>query len=318
VKVAVIGAGAVGLAIGASLAAAGEARVRFVARREAQATALRGGGARRTGLFGNAEARPGSFAVTTRLEDLASEPDAVWLVFTRTVDNPSLARALGPVWNATASRPPVLIGQNGWGNAEVFHPHIPSEHVFNARVITGCVREDDTAVRITAHAEPIHVGHLAGVDPRPLAPLCEAIDRAGVPCRLTQTIARDLWAKMLYNTLLNPLGALLDVPYGELGKRRETRALIEGIARETFRVMHAAGYATHWRAADEYLDFFWSELLPPTEAHRSSMLRDLREGRRTEIDALCGAVVQLASDHGEEAPLHEALLDLIRAAEGTD
>ncbi len=314
-KVAVIGAGAVGLAIGASLAASGEARVRFFVRRDAQCASLRDRGARRTGIFGDATAAAGSFGASTQLTELARDPDDVWLVCTKSVDSEALASKLGPIWHETSSRPAVVLCQNGWGNAEVFRPFVPTEHVFNARVITGFEREDDTTVRVTVHADAIHIGHLEGVDARSLAPLCEAIDRAGIPCRLSDDIAKDLWAKVLYNALLNPLGALVGVPYGELGKRKETRALLEAIAHETFAVMQAAGFKTHWASADEYLETFYERLLPPTAEHESSMLLDLRAGRRTEIDALCGAVVKLASEHRVAAPLHMALLRLVRAAE---
>ncbi|MDP6980950.1 MAG: ketopantoate reductase family protein [Myxococcota bacterium] len=317
-KVAVIGAGAVGLALGASLAASGEARVRFFVRRDDQAGSLRSRGARRTGIFGEATAAAGSFDASAQLADLARDPDDAWLVCAKSVDGAALAEALGPVWHGTASRPAVVLYQNGWGNAEIFRPFIPTEHVFNARVITGFEREDDTSVRVTVHADAIHVGHLDTVDARSLAPLCEAIDRAGIPCRLSDDIAKDLWAKVLYNALLNPLGALVGVPYGELGKRKETRALLDAIAHETFAIMHAAGFETHWASADEYLETFYERLLPPTVEHESSMLLDLRAGRRTEIDALCGAVVKLASEHEVAAPLHMALLTLVRAAEAGD
>ncbi len=313
-KVAVIGAGAVGLAIGAGLAAGGE-KVRFVVRRKAQRDALLQRGARRSGLFGDAAAAPGSFAATCDLAALSREPDDVWLVCTKTTETDELARALAPVWQATATVPPLVLCQNGWGNTERFSAHIPLQRVFNARVITGCERIDDTSARIVVHADAIHVGHLRGVDTAPVAPVCEAIDKSGFPCALSADIAKDLWAKLLYNALLNPLGALAGVRYGALGERPETRAVMDALAHETFSVMHAAGFETHWEDADSYLETFYGALLPPTAKHESSMLRDLRAGRRTEIDPLCGAVTALAERHGVPAPLNTALLTLIRAAE---
>jgi 2-dehydropantoate 2-reductase len=56
-------------------------------------------------------------------------------------------------------------------------------------------------------------------------------------------------------------------------------------------------------------------LLPPTAAHESSMLQDLRAGRRTEIDAITGEVVRLAEAHGVGVPVSRALLALVRFAE---
>ena len=187
--------------------------------------------------------------------------------------------------------------------------------VFNARVITGFRRSAPNHVQVTVHADAIHVGSLFGADLAPIEALCRAIDRGGIPCAPSKEIARDLWAKVLYNGLLNPLGALVGVAYGALADAKETRAVMEAVAREIFAVMEAAGFATHWPTADAYLESFYGELLPATAQHESSMLQDLRAGRRTEIDALSGAVAKLAAEHGVPAPVNDALATLIRAAE---
>ena len=62
-------------------------------------------------------------------------------------------------------------------------------------------------------------------------------------------------------------------------------------------------------------DDFYAELIPPTAAHESSMLQDLRAGRRTEIEALCGAVERLGLRHRVETPVVSSLASLVRAAE---
>ncbi|MEE8166981.1 MAG: ketopantoate reductase C-terminal domain-containing protein [Myxococcota bacterium] len=56
-------------------------------------------------------------------------------------------------------------------------------------------------------------------------------------------------------------------------------------------------------------------MIPPTAAHESSMLQDLRAARQTEIEALCGAVERLAEKHGIQTPVVSALARLVRAAQ---
>lgn len=313
-KVAIIGAGAVGLGIGAGLAANGVA-VRFVTNRREQCEALSVQGITRTGVFGDIHAPPASFEASDSLDDLPRDPADYWLVCVKGTESESLARSLGEVWRMHDSPPPVVLCQNGWGNAEIFSRYLPKESVFNGRVITGFEREGAAAVCVTVHADAIHIGSLFGADTEPLQPLCAEITKGGVPCEVSDEIAKDLWAKVLYNGLLNPLGALVDVPYGALGERKETRAIMEAIAREIYTVMHGAGFASHWATADNYLETFYEKLLPPTAEHESSMLQDLRAGRRTEIDFLCGAVCEIAAENGIDAPINRALLDLIHAAE---
>lgn len=319
-KVAVIGAGAVGLGIGSGLSDRGVA-VRYQVNRPAQCRALAEKGITRTGIFGDVHVPADRFEVSDSLESLVDDPADHWLICTKSTTSPALASALAPLWHAIsqerehAASPSIILCQNGWGNAEIYSRGIPKENIFNARVITGFERVDMTTVRVTVHADAIRIGSLYGVDLSAVTPLCAAIGEGGIPCESSGEIARDLWAKVLYNALLNPLGALLGVPYGSLGERPQTRAIMEKIARETFAVMRAAGFETHWTSADDYLATFYADLLPPTASHQSSMLLDLRAGRRTEIDRLCGAIAELARAHGVPAPVNRALFELIRAAE---
>jgi 2-dehydropantoate 2-reductase len=319
-KIAIIGAGAVGLGIGSGLVAAGE-DVRFIARNRERRAAMQARGFQRSGFFGEQQVEAGRFEVCESTHALADGREDVWLVCVKSTANDALARDLAQIWpklEGTSGPPAIVLCQNGWGNAEAFARWLPKSVIFNARVITGFVFREINHVEVTAHAEAIHVGSLFAADIAPLAPLCEAISKGGIPCELAPQIAQDLWAKLLYNGLLNPLGALVGVRYGVLGERPTTRAVMQAVAEEIFAVLTASGHTTHWRSASEYLAFFYEHLLPTTGNHHSSMLQDLRAGKKTEIDAICGAVCDLGDAHGVEAPVNRALRDLIRGAECHD
>ncbi len=309
----IYGAGAVGLGLGSALLAAG-AHVRFVAR-EATVEALQRHGLLRTGRFGRFHAPPETLSAAPALADLAPGPVDFALVTTKTTATDTAARALAARPEVVGPATQLVLCQNGWGNAERFAAHFPEARVWNARVITGFRRPQAHHVEVTVHAEPIHLGSLFGRDPAPLAPLAEAIDRGGLPCATTGHVGRDLWAKMLYNGCLNPLGAIFGVPYGALGRSPHARGVMEALARETFAVMRASGYDTHWDTPDAWLADFYERLLPPTADHESSTLQDLRAGKRTEIDALTGAVVGLGAAHGVEVPVSRTVLALVRFIE---
>jgi 2-dehydropantoate 2-reductase len=316
-KVAIVGAGAVGLALGSCLhEAAGE--LTFVARKgrassEALAT-LRADGLRRTGIFGEVHVPGSRIAIADGLEALAEREWDALLICTKTTATRTLASELGALWTRLRGEPRVVLCQNGWGNAERFAAHLPREQIDNARIITGFRRLAPNHVDVTVHADAIHLGSLFGPPAALLDRLAAAIAR-DIPCAVTPDIEGDLWAKVLYNCLLNPLGALLGVPYGVLGESERTRAIMERVAREIFAVLARSGYHTHWDGPDAYLETFFRELLPATASHESSMLQDLRAGRPTEIDALCGAVVRLGAEHGVDTPVNLALADLVGAAE---
>jgi len=314
VDVIVFGAGAVGLGFASALLAAGGSRVRIVAR-PTVAAALRAHGLRRTGIFGDVHAGPERFAVAGSLAELPSGAADHVLVATKSFDSEAAARALAEASRVVGAETLLVLCQNGWGNAERFTAHFPAERVWNARVITGFRKLAPQHVDITVHAEPVHVGSLFGERPARVAPLCAAIAKGGIPCEPSAQIAEDLWAKLLYNAALNPLGAILGVSYGALAASEHSRSVMEALAHETFAVMQAAGWRTHWPSAQAWLDDFTTRLLPPTAAHESSTLQDLRAGRRTEIDAITGAVVELAERHGVEVPVSRSVLALVRFLE---
>lgn len=310
--VVVFGAGAVGLGLASALLEAGE-DVALIAR-PATAAALETNGLRRSGIFGAVDHPPDRFRVATTPGELRGRTPDFVLVATKSFDSKAAAQSLASCeWIGRDTR--IVLCQNGWGNAELFKAHFPERQVWNARVITGFRRPAPHHVEITVHAEPIRLGSLFGEPVQRIAPLCTAINRGGLPCEPSEQIAKDLWAKLLYNGLLNPLGAIFNVPYGELGESGAARKILHDLAHEIFAVMQASGSSTHWPDADAYLAHFFSVSLPPTAAHESSTLQDLRAGKRTEIDALTGAVVRLGEEHEVPVPVNRTLLAMVRFIE---
>jgi 2-dehydropantoate 2-reductase len=148
------------------------------------------------------------------------------------------------------------------------------------------------------------------------ARVVRAVKTAGIPCEFTEEIEKHLWAKLLYNCALNPLGAIHQVHYGALAEKAEWRALMDGVVREIFAVAKAKGIALFWEKPEGFLELFYSKLVPDTYHHRSSMLQDLEKGRRTEIDSLCGIVVRYGREAGVETPLNREMFESMQALSG--
>jgi 2-dehydropantoate 2-reductase len=314
VDVIVFGAGAVGLGLASALLAGEGVRVRIVAR-PGVAAALREHGLVRSGIFGDVSVPPGRLEVASAASELSGPPADYVLVATKAFDSDAAAAELAGARDAVGAGTLLVLCQNGWGSASRFAARFPAARLWNARVITGFRKLAPHHVDITVHAEPVRIGSLFGESAARVAPLCAALSKGGIPCEPSADIAADLWAKLLYNATLNPLGAILGASYGALGASPHTRGVMEALAQETFAVMETAGWRTHWPSAAAWLADFYARLLPPTAAHESSMLQDLRAGRRTEIDAITGAVVELAERHGVAAPVSRSALALVRFLE---
>ncbi len=311
----IYGGGAVGLGIASCLIRPGN-RVDIVARAETVA-ALGNEGLLRTGIFGRVHVPAGTFGGCASLDEVAGGPYDFVLICTKSFDSAVAARDLAAHDDRIGASAALVLFQNGWGNAESFAAHFDKGRIYNARVITGFHRHRPNEVEITVHADAIHIGSVFPADMSVIEPLCQAIDAGGIPCARTNSIEKDLWAKMLYNCALNPLGAILGVPYGALAEAASTRSLMDRIVEEVFAVMVAAGYQTHWREPKQFLDVFYGRLVPDTAEHKSSTLQDITAGKRTEIEALNGAVIQLAQEHGIAVPYNRAVYNLIRFLESS-
>lgn len=312
-RVLIYGSGSVGLGLGSCLIKSG-AHVCLIAR-AGTVEALRQGGLLRTGIFGRFFAEQGLFAAYQSLGDFQNQTFDFILVCTKSFDSAVAAEDLSGYPEIFKSDTKIILCQNGWGNAEKFATFFPKERVYSARVITGFTRHKSNEVEITVHAEAIHIGSLFGCDITCVKPLAGAIAEGGIPCVTVPDIEKDLWAKMLYNCALNPLGAILDVPYGALAENPYSRDLMNHIVEEVFAVMSAAGFKTHWRSAGEFLKVFYDKLVPDTARHKSSTLQDIEAGKKTEIDALIGEVLALAEKYKVQAPCNRAIYAIIKFIE---
>jgi 2-dehydropantoate 2-reductase len=118
-----------------------------------------------------------------------------------------------------------------------------------------------------------------------------------------------LWGKLVINAAINPITAILGVPNGEILNRSTARALLQATAREVAAVAVAQGirlpYPDPVVAAEN--------IARRTAENHSSMLQDVQRGVPTEIEAICGAVVQAGEQTGVPTPINRTLMQLVKA-----
>lgn len=308
IKVLVLGGGAVGLGLSSFLLKS-ECSVTLVGRKDT-VLALGKKGLHRVGIFGELHSPSESFNACSSLKEVSSENFDFVLICVKSFDTEEAGRQLQELRSLEAAK--MVLCQNGWGNAEKFADFFPENNIFSARVITGFIRPALSKVEVTVHAQPVHLGSLFDGDLRGLIPLAQGLGKGGLPCSVTEEIEKDLWAKMLYNCPLNALGAILEVPYGSLGERESTRKIMEGIVEEVFSVMRAQNFETHWRNAGDYLAEFYGKFLPSTYGHESSMLQDLRDGKKTEIEAINGVIASEGIRRDIAVPYNILVRNMVR------
>ena len=305
----VAGAGAVGSTLGGFLAARGH-RVTLVGRDPHMATVARDG-LRVTGIFVPAHSRPDA---RTDLSS-ADAPCDLALVTVKSHATATIGESLArwrnrPAWTVSL--------QNGIGNVELLSSMLGGERVLGGRVIFGATIEQPGTAHVTVSAAPVAIGPLddaSSAQHAAAGQFARVLTESGVVAEAVPDIAPVLWEKLLYNCGLNPLGAIHGLTYGEVARSPELRVTLDAAMDEGFRVARASGVALPWSDAAAYRAHFHARLLPPTAAHRSSMRQDLEAGRRTEVEAINGAIVRAGARAGVPTPVHSRLVAAVHEAE---
>jgi 2-dehydropantoate 2-reductase len=304
----IYGAGALGQAIGCMLAADGHKVDLLLRSRHAEG--VQSVGLAVTGIFGDYHVAPERIDLLTNLKTRSGAEYDIILLTTKTYDTDA---AISGIAALTRCYCPVVSMQNGCGNLEKLEERLGRERSLAARVITGFEIERPGVVRITVSADAVHVGGcVRGVIPAAAKRLAEALAHAGLPSIAVPDITQSLFAKLLYNCALNPLGAVLGVHYGALADNVETRALMDRVIDETFAVIATIGGTTPWPNATAYRKVFYGQLVPATYHHRSSMLQDLENNKPTEVEAMVGYVAAQGHRYGVSTSCCDILAALVR------
>ncbi len=308
-RVLVMGAGAMGTVVGGFLAKAGH-DVTLVGRAK-HMDAIAQNGLRITGIWG--EHHVATLHVCSEVAAVAASGFDLILICVKSYDTRPAVEAVLPLAGATTL---VCAYQNGLGNAEIIAETVGWERTVGVSAIFGTRLNAPGCAEVTVIAHPTTLGvyHPAAPADR-VREIAEAMDAAGLPTIHSDRMATVLWAKVAYNSALNPLSALLDMRYGALAETEHTRAIMAGIIQELYAVGCARGVTLAPESPEAYLELFYTKLVPPTAAHFASMHQDFAHRRRTEIDALNGAIARYGAELDIPCPVNTMLTRLVHARE---
>lgn len=302
-KLLIIGAGAIGMLYAARLAAGGQT-VRILTRTSEQAEALRVEGIQWRGSAAHGHETVPASAATTDLEGFG--PDAVLLTVKQVHIDDGLIRKLASLVPQAAE---MYCLQNGIGHLERLRAELPGHRILAAVTTDGALRVGQREVRHTGAGElwleEIPSGEAEAAERQ--KKLLVAMKKAGISAFLSNQMENRMYRKLLLNSVINPLTALFGVKNGELPDDPERLAVMRALHEETAAVLKQAGLLLD---GDE-----WERLLALcrlTADNESSMLRDVRSGRPTEVDWINGGVVGLARQLGLNAPLNEEIVAQVK------
>ncbi|MCH8204571.1 MAG: 2-dehydropantoate 2-reductase [Candidatus Hydrogenedentes bacterium] len=201
---------------------------------------------------------------------------------------------------------PILTLQNGLGNVESL-----CDLVGSAFVLAGTTSEAAT------YLEEGRVRHAAsGLTKVGAWTTCStdgavtALAGAGFDVEVTESPGQAIWEKVVVSAGINTISALLGVPNGQLIEHPETRKLMRDLVVEAAKVAAIEGY----RFEHSLIDLA-EDICLQTASNVSSMLQDIRAGRRTEIEAISGEVMRRAEMAFLPTPRTRVIYQLIKGLE---
>lgn len=302
-KIAVLGAGALGCAIGGALAEAGN-DVLLINRHPEQVNAIQAHGLVMCTPSGERTVHPRA-AVDVQGQ---GHTDLVIVL----VKSFHTAAAMQATTALVGPNTVVLSLQNGLGHEEILADIVGRDHVLAGKTYVGGVMLSPGRIIAGTHGKETYIGELDGrLTPRAQR-IAETFNASGLLTHVSDNIMGTMWDKLLVNVATGALSGITRLNYGDLYKIASVKATAIAAVQEAMdvaRAHHVQLRCTHaeaaWTKAAEGLPYEF----------KTSMLQSLEKSSITEIDFINGAVVRYGERCGIPTPVNATLVACIKGIE---
>lgn len=302
-KIAVIGAGAMGTLFGGRLAMAGN-DVTMVDVMPSVLEAIQS-----HGILLEDESGKHVIPVSAKKAEEMTEKVDLAILFTKTLYSRSALESAGTFIGEDTY---VLTLQNGLGNIELIQEFVAEDKIFAG--VTNYASDVKGPGEISSHgAGYVKIMSANGERSPMLEQVHQALTDAGFSAEITEDVFVAIWEKVGFNAAINSTTAICHVPCGGVGGLPEGRALAARIAQETAMVAQAHGVQV---TAEQIIKSLENTYVAHKD-HFTSMAQDLQKKRKTEVSFINGGIVKKAEEKGLKVPYTEAVYYLLRVIEET-
>src|SRR5438552_2402652 len=298
----VAGAGAIGGLYAATLAKVADVAVLDTNR--AHVEAIRQNGLKLTGCT---ESVTKLAAFASAAEMGKRRFDAVIML----VKSQATGAAFASIRPTLEGRPVLVTFQNGMGNEELL-AQISDLDVAHGASFEAARHDGPGCVHHLVHGEDSWLGPARG-KVESIAWLGELMTRSGLPTKVVADPRGAIWGKFIFNSVMNPIGAIVRGVNAARYEVPEMRALIDDMATECVRVAEALGILLEFDPM--YLVKKIRAGESPLTRHAGSMAQDIEAGRETELEAMTGYVVRKAKELGVPVPVTESVYRMAKGVE---
>ncbi|MDM0049005.1 ketopantoate reductase family protein [Variovorax sp. J22R115] len=292
-KIAVMGAGAVGCYYGGMLARAGHSVTLIGRPQHVEAV-------RRDGLLLDTQSFRTRVPMQASTDASAVAGAGLVLFCVKSTDTESAAMEIRPHLMPDAL---VITLQNGVDNAERLQALVPQE-------VAAAVVYVATEMAGPGHVKHHGRGELVIAPSKTSEQVAALLAEAGVPTQISDNVIGSLWAKLILNCAYNALSAISQLPYGRVVQGVGVDAVMRDVVEECLAVARAGGVTVPgdtWQAVERIAQTMPSQF--------SSTAQDLARGKRSEIDHLNGYVMRKGDALRVPAPVNRTLYTLVKLIE---
>lgn len=204
----------------------------------------------------------------------------------------------------------VLTLQNGIGNVQILNDYFGPD-----KVIAGVTNHGSTLIE-TAHVRHAGKGDttIGKADGRVLGAIREVagiLTKAGFETKVSRDIDSVIWSKLIVNVGINALAAIIRLNNGALIEHEECRQILRGSVQEAVKVVKRKRIKLLYDDPIQKVE----SVCRATSSNVSSMLQDVLNKNRTEIDFINGAIVRQAKALNIPTPVNEVLTNLVKMIE---
>jgi 2-dehydropantoate 2-reductase len=306
-KIAVLGAGALGCAMGSCLSEAGH-EVWLINRRADHVEAMN-----RQGLTVRVHGvdRPMPVKAACHAQDIAAQTGVMDLIVVL-VKSFHTREAMASATSIVGPDTVVLSLQNGLGHEDVLAEVVGRDKVVAGKTYAGGVLLGPGHIIRGTEGKETWIGELDGQVTGRVRHIAEVFNAAGLITRISDNIMGTMWDKLLVNVATGALSGITRLTYGDLYQVPEVKACALAAVQEAMDVARASGIRLSVSSPEEP----WIKAAAglPVE-FKASMLQSLEKGSVTEIDYVNGSVVRWGQKCGVPTPVNQTLVACLKGIE---
>lgn len=303
-KIAIVGPGALGCLIAGSLKARTKEDVWLIDSSPERAKRIRQDGIKIEGLSNLARCQVNASADPKEV----GRCDLVILC----VKSYSTEDACKDIKDLVSDNTFVMTLQNGIGNVQVLNDYFGTEKVIAGVTNHGATLLGDGHVRHAGKGETI-IGLASGKVLGPIKEIAGILSKAGFETKVSKDIDSVIWSKLVINVGINALTAITRLKNGMLTEHGGTRDILRSAVQEAVKIVKRKRVKLIYDDPIQKVE----SVCKATAANASSMLQDVINKKRTEIDFINGAVIRQGKALGIPVPVNEVLTALVKTIEAT-